>query len=233
MSVGNGFNYSLPSPLQGRPISTEEAERRLLERLARTQAEYRDALWGLAVFYSRTGRQPAALGALERLLAFTQDPEEQAGVTLALGQLMEQIGDYEAAIGFYRRGLALEPASTPTWYLINNNLGYCLNHFERFQEAEACCRSAIQIDPVRHNAYKNLGVARAGLGQYAEAAQLFIQATRAQAADGRALGLLEQLYAEQPQIALEIPDIERQIQQCREAVQAVEQLRGQDPNRPG
>ena len=188
------------------------------------------ALQGLVFFYAQTGRQQIALKYLERLVASTDDPEKRAGYYLNMGGNMEGVENYEAAIYFYSLAFSLEPEDTLTWYLINNNLGYCLNQFGRFVEAEGYCRSAIKIDPERHNAYKNLGVSLAGLGHYAEAARNFIKALRANAADPRALKLLEQLFAEHPEIVTEIPDIEAQIQRCQEAVKAVAEYRKKRDN---
>jgi len=183
------------------------------------------ALQGLAYYYGRTGHQQMALKYLERLIANTDDPEKRAEYYLNMGGNMEGLENYEAAISFYSLAFSLEPEGTLTWYLINNNLGYCLNQFGRFAESEGYCRSAIKIDPERHNAYKNLGVSLVGLGQYAGAARNFIKALRANAADPRALKLLEQLFAEHPEIATEIPDIDAQIQRCQEAVKAVAEYR--------
>jgi tetratricopeptide (TPR) repeat protein len=219
------FNFTIPKQPPGKPISVEEAERLLLEKLEKCEGEFQDALWHLAFFYSKTGQQPVAQKYVERLIASTDDPEKRAGAYLGLGQLMEQMNNYEAAIFYYSQAFSLEPENNPTWYLINNNLGFCLNQFGRFTEAEGYCRSAIKINPARHNAYKNLGISLAGLGQYAEAARNYINALRTNAADPRALELLEQLYADHPEITGEIPDIESQIQACQEAVKTVEEVR--------
>jgi tetratricopeptide (TPR) repeat protein len=183
------------------------------------------ALQGLAYYYGQTGRQQMALKYLERLVANTDDLEKRAGYYLNMGGNMEGLENYKAAIYFYSQAFSLEPEDTLTWYLINNNLGYCLNQFGRFAEAEVYCRSAIKIDPERHNAYKNMGVSLAGQGQCAEAARNYIKALRANAADPRALKLLEQLFTEHPEIAGEIPDIDAQIQKCQEAVLAVAEYR--------
>jgi tetratricopeptide (TPR) repeat protein len=224
MTENDNFNFTIPKQPEGKPISAEEAERMLLEKLDKCEAEFHDALWDLAYFYSKTGRQPLAQKFLERLIAITEDPEKQAGCYLGLGQLMEQMGNFEAAIAFYSQAFSLEPVNTPTWYFINNNLGYSLNQLSRFKEAEGYCRSAIRIDPERQNAFKNLGISLAGQGQFVEAARNYIMGVRANAADGRALRLLEELFAEHPELAAEIPDIAEQIQECRKAVDAVAEL---------
>jgi tetratricopeptide (TPR) repeat protein len=194
MSDDSTFNFTIPKQPKGERISAEEAERLLLEKLEKCEGECLEELWDLAHFYSMTGRQPLALSYLQRFIASTDDPEKHAGAYLGLGQLMEQMKNYESAISFYSQAFSLEPENTPTWYLINNNLGYCLNVLGRSTEAESYCRHAIAIDPKRPNAYKNLGIALANQGQSAEAARNFINALRANAADPRALKLLEQLF---------------------------------------
>jgi tetratricopeptide (TPR) repeat protein len=225
MMDNSTFNFTIPKQPPGKPISAEEAEHLLLEKLKKSEGEFQDAIWDLAYFYSRTGQQPVAQKYLERFIAITDDPEKRAGAYLGLGQLMEQVNNYEAAISFYSQAFSLEPENTPTWYLINNNLGYCLNILGRSAEAESYCRHAIEIDPERHNAYKNLGIALANQEHFAEASLNFIKALRANAADPRALKLLEQVFSEHPEIAGEIPDIEAQIRRCQEAVKAVGEVR--------
>ncbi len=216
------FNFSIPP--KGKEISVEEAERMLLKKLEDCENEPENALWDLVVFYSVTDRQMMAFSYVERLLAMTDDLEKKAVYYLTLGQLMEQTQDYESAISFYTRAFSLEPVISNTWYLINNNLGYCLNHFGRYQQAEPYCRAAIKIDPLRHNAYKNLGISLEGQGQFTEAARCFIQAVKANAADPRACHHLEDLITKHPEISEEMPDISEQVDGCQKAVQMVMEI---------
>jgi tetratricopeptide (TPR) repeat protein len=181
-------------------VSPEEAEAILLQRLAERQREAEAAVWELVRFYSHTGRQPLAKAYVERLMAEAEDSGKRAFLSFALGQLMEQVRDYGAAIEAYTAALALEPADPAVWYFINNNLGYCLNHFSRYEEAEARCRAAIQVDPSCHNAHKNLGIALEGQGQFEESAQCYLVAAQAQPADPRSLRLLEDLLARHPEV---------------------------------
>jgi tetratricopeptide (TPR) repeat protein len=113
--------------------------------------------------------------------------------------------------------LALEPMHTSTWYFINNNLGFCLIALDRFAEAENYCRKAIETDPNRPNAYKNLGAALSGQGQYRDAAQCFIAATQLNAADDRAYLLLRELLREHPELEFEF---ETAAACCQKAVEA-------------
>lgn len=212
------------SSLPEKDEELKEIEAKLLEQLAQGGSDFRDTLLKLALFYSRTGRQESSAQYAEQLARTTKDPEEQARYYLVLGQFMEQIRDYESALTYYSRAHTREPKDKTTWYLINNNLGYCLNHFGRFTEAEPYCRSSIEIDPNRSNAYKNLGIALEGQGQYAEAAKCYHAAVRANAADPRALRHLERVLAGYPEISGEVPDISERLRSSQEAVAKIQSV---------
>lgn len=218
------FFASPVSPDGERPTAVTEAE--LLEAMRKKEAELAEALWNLAWFYSQVGRQTDALELIERVLQMAVDPERKAACLLTLGQLMEQLQNFPSAMDFYSRAFVMEPACTGTSYLINNNLGFCLNTLGRHQEAEPYCRAAIAIDPDRQNAYKNLGISLEGRQKFRDSAEAYLAAIRANAADGRALGHLESLYRAHPQLAAEIPEFEEKLARCREAVTLVRSLRG-------
>lgn len=196
-------------------ISPEEAERTLLSQLDDPTVDRVEALWDLARFYSTRDQQDRTMDYLRQVLERLEDPEAKASCVLAMGQTMEQKNDFESAIRFYAEAFALEPTNTRTWYLIHNNIGFCLNTCGRFAEGEVYCRKAIEIDPGRPNAFKNLGIAHHGQGRLDEAARAFVAATRIDAADPRSLKLLERLLDEHPELALEFSD---DLANCRAAV---------------
>ena len=216
--MGDIFRFSLPWRSRGGCLSARQAERVLLERLERSEKRLNAALWDLAWFYSRTGRQALACSYIERILSRASDSESKASCYLALGQLREQVKDYRSALEYYKQALALGPKDVRVAYFVHNNLGFCLNLFGEHKEAEIHCGTAIEIDPKRHNAYKNLGIALKGEGRFVEAARCFISATRANASDPRALKHLEELVREHPEVSLEMEDIEDRLRECREAV---------------
>ena len=221
-AMNDSFRFTLPEPPDGAPVSSQEAERLLRQWVSEHPAgskEQRDALWQLMRFLGLTGRHAEGLEILARLLSATADPEERAEIALAMGSLMEQAGDFQSAIDAYSRGVSLEPIGGRTWYLLHNNLGFCLNHFGRHSEAETWCTAAIRIDPLQHNAYKNLALALQGQGRFADAARLFLEAVHREAGDPRALAHLEAMFQEHPEIADEIPNLPEQISQCRVAVE--------------
>jgi tetratricopeptide (TPR) repeat protein len=210
------FQYSVRSPPTEGPLvelSLDETEQFLLKNLRAATGDRRDALWQLARFYSHTKRPDQALDYLRQVMALPGDTDHTAACILAMGQSMEQVGDFPAAIRYYREAFALEPLNTSVWYLINNNLGFSLNTLGQFVEGESYCRAAINIDPRRPNAFKNLGIALRGQGRLAEAGQCFIQSTQANASDTRSLALLEELLARHPELGLL-----DELAQCRQAV---------------
>ncbi len=216
------FNYQIPSMPVGPfvELTAVEAEQMLLKQLEKSADDPRDALWQLAQFYKRSGQHEKALLRLRELIALLPDPEEKASCVFTMGQAMEQVGDYPNAIRYYREALALEPASTFTWYFIHNNLGYSLNTLGQFTDGEDYCRKAIVIDPTRSNAHKNLGIALAGQGRFAEAARAYVDSTRANAADARAFHLLQNLVQHHPELEYEFQE---PIEFCRKAVEVAAQ----------
>ncbi len=218
MSEEWSFRIPFRVPLKGKRISAQEAEKFLLEKLKKNKHDPDETLWDLAILYSMTNRQSIAMDYIRQLMKRTNDPETKAHYLLKMGQFSEQVRDYDSAITYYRQAFSLEPVHTELWYYINNNLGYCLNHFGKYEEGERYCRAAIRIDPERHNAYKNVGISLEGQGQYSEAAKSYVSAIRANAADPRALVHLENLVAEHDEVSIEIPDIDEQLDRCREAV---------------
>lgn len=229
MSSGPEFRFSRPPSIHDGMVAltAEELEPILRGKIAKClpgSREHLEATWQLVRFLGMTGRSGEGLRELENLLATALDLAEKAEIALASGQLMEKLGDFASAIEAYRRGIALEPVQASAWYFLHNNLGYCLNQLGRYSEGERWCRAAIQIDPERHNAHKNLGVACEGQGRHVEAIHCFIAALKANAADPRALRLLEELIDSDPGVRTEVPDLDHQLEKCREAVAAARQV---------
>ena len=144
-----------------------------------------------------------------------EDIEARARFYLMLGGAAEFTKDYPAAVDYYAQAWALEPAEPLTWYYVNNNLGFSLNTLGRFEEGERFCRIAIDADPDRYNAWKNLGISRAGQGDLVDAARCLIRATHAYPLDRRAFDLLVKLVAEHPEIVAAVPELERDIEHYR------------------
>jgi len=194
-SAPRGIAYILPT---GETVPVSDIDRMLavFGAGARSRAEVLSLLRACARECQEGGETFDAVYALERALAIAATAEENATVLLLMGQILEDAGDYQCAANAYARAFALPPGTDATWYLLLNNLGYCLNILGRHAEAEALCRSAVEIDPARHNAFKNLGVSLQGLGRLEEAAECYRRAAKLCPEDGRAQRLLDQLQAE-------------------------------------
>jgi tetratricopeptide (TPR) repeat protein len=211
------FSYRLPQGPEGEVIelTAAEMERLLLERLEAATENPTQAMWELAQFYKCNNRLERASEVFNNLLARVADLEIKAQIIFSLGQTAEKAGDFELAVRFYREALGMEPCSTFTWYYIHNNLGYSLNQLGRFADGERICRNAIAISVQPPNAHKNLGLALAGQGRSREAAESFIAATQADAADPRSLRHLEALLTEHPELEF---DFAGALDACRKAV---------------
>jgi tetratricopeptide (TPR) repeat protein len=196
----------------------EEAEESLLAQFEERDGTCKDTLWQLVRVYSFMKRHDDALNYLYKMMQLSDDKEENASFFLTLGQLMEQKGDYQAAIEYYRGAFCLKPSRNEVWYLVNNNLGFCLNELKRYNEAEDYLQDAIRIDPTRANAYKNLGLCFMGRGDYIRAAEYFINAIKVNASDPRSLQHLEELVSDHAELFKEIPGLSRVLMQCRKAV---------------
>ena len=217
MNDAMNFRFALPALPKGPVIemSQAEAECFLLNKLEEDRDKPIDALWQIAHFYKNSRQHEKAMIYLHRLMALMPSVEEKANCVFTMGQAMENVGDYEGAVRYYKEALAFEPTHTFTWYFINNNLGFSLNTLGDFHEGERYCRKAIEIDPSRPNAFKNLGLALSGQGRYSEAAECFVAATQVNAADARSFHLLQKLLVEHPELEYEF---KTKAESCGEAI---------------
>ncbi len=182
----------------GKEVPADTVEADLRARIAAAEDALEAAVCQLARFYSAVGRYDEAVGCVTQGQAGIPDPAKQATVQFRLGQLLEQQDRYAEAEVTYARGLEFPSAAPHVLYLLHNNRGYCLNILRRHVEAE--CRAAIDIDPTRHNAHKNLGLALAGQGRLAETARRLLEADFRCPQDGRARQHLIDLLAENPEV---------------------------------
>jgi Flp pilus assembly protein TadD len=166
------------------------------------------------------GYYGAAFNCLEKALCILEDPGEKAECLLRMGQVMEEAQSYEPALKAYLRAFDLPQGSNDVWYFLNNNAGYCLNRLGDHRKAERYCRAAIEINPARHNAHKNLGIALQNQGKHVEAARSYIKATKMNPLDSRALDHLKQLLSFCKDIFVELPDLMNSLVECQRAVSA-------------
>jgi tetratricopeptide (TPR) repeat protein len=213
------FRFTVSRLRDGVALTIAETEKVLLDDLEESRGTSKQALWDLAVLYSKTGRQTLAVDCISRLYPLASDDEERAGCGLAMGQLQEQLGAFEAAAHHYGVALKFESAVPDTRYWLNNNLGYSLLQLSRADDAIPYLEIAVATDRDRPNAYKNLGLAHAHLGAFARAAAYFVSATQANATDARSLRHLEEMIAAHPEVLAEVPDLRQQVVDCRGAVE--------------
>lgn len=135
-------------------------------------------------------------------------PGFEAGEMLGeQGDESEKFGDYESALKFYRASLRFPNDDVTSRYFQLNNLGFCLNFFCKFDEAEEYLRAAVVLCPWLYNAWKNLGVTLEHQGKYEEAAEYYMKAIELSRAEPRSVGHLRRLVVRQPVLAEKYPDI--------------------------
>jgi tetratricopeptide (TPR) repeat protein len=213
-------------PTVGVPVSAGAYEKHLLSGLDDQNTDRQDIRLKLMVFYRSLCRAADAMYYAEQYLSDASDTEERVMAHFVLGQAMEHIRDFESALRFYLQGFELESDDQFYQYFFRNNIGFCLNQLQRYEEAEAYLLEATQIDPSRANAFKNLGLSFQGQGKFGEAAGSFIAAVRTDASDPRALRHLEELVEQHREVHTAIPDLNYHIRKCREAVEYVRKRSG-------
>ena len=204
-----------------RPCTCSETEKRLLSTLNESGGRDVRVLRDLGVFYLQTGHYDQASICFGRVLVQVEGSEKQAACFLALGQIEEQKRDYFTAATRYQSGIALKPRDRRTAYLLLNNLGFCLNEMRQHEAAVTHLEQALEINPALSNAYKNLALSHQGTGNLRRAAELFIAATRANAADPRSLHHLERLIEANPDLLVDLPGLQQGLEGCRFAVAEV------------
>jgi tetratricopeptide (TPR) repeat protein len=222
------FQFRVQGLPEGEALTGTEVEQSLRDALTASGGKCVDTLWSLAVLYSQTARHDESASCIHRVIELIGDDLEKRGSSfLALGQLEERRGDYEAAAKHYRAALSMEPCSTSTWYFIHNNLGFSLNQLGDPRAAIPFLEEAIQIDPARPNAYKNLALSFQALGDVERAAELFVAATQADASDSRSLAHLEDLVESHPALLVDVPSLTDALEACRKVVEVA---RDQQPD---
>ena len=137
---------------------------------------------------------------------------EIASAHLARGEVAEADEEWGLALEHYGIGLSLLPKETPTLYFLFNNAAHCLNALELYSEGESYCRRAIEIDPTRPEAYKNLAAARRAQGNFRGSALCLVEAIKIDPSDERAVRLLNQLLMDYPTLSLQYPQIARELE---------------------
>jgi tetratricopeptide (TPR) repeat protein len=223
MNERNSGDFSGFVTPEGEIISLTDVDRMytVLSRRTDKGSEIIERMWELAQECSENGHHDAAYRYIVKILPLTETDGERAQCLLSMGQARESAGDLLAAQEVYSQAFALPSESNLTWYFLNNNLGFCLNHAGNYKGAARHCRLAIRIDRRRHNAHKNLGIALYGLKKYVPAARCFIRATLLCPQDGRALSLLEGLLASHTEVLEQDPRLLDLLLECHQAVHSV------------
>ncbi|HEX9274179.1 MAG TPA: tetratricopeptide repeat protein [Candidatus Binatia bacterium] len=137
---------------------------------------------------------------------------EIAKAYLARGEVAEAEEQWGLALEHYGIGLSLLPKDTKTGYFLFNNAAHCLNALELYSEGESYCRRAIDIDPTRPEAYRNLAVSRHGQGNLRGSALCLVEAIKINPSDERTVQLLKQFLTDNPTLSLQCSRIARELE---------------------
>ncbi|MEI7752402.1 MAG: tetratricopeptide repeat protein [Candidatus Omnitrophota bacterium] len=130
-----------------------------------------------------------------------------AATLLGEGAKSEKSRDYESALKFYKASLRCSAKDPSLKYFQLNNLGFCLNFFRKFDNAEEFLRAAVAMAPERYNAWKNLGVTLEHQGKYEEAAECYMKAIEHSQGERRSVRHLKRLIIRQPALTEKYPEI--------------------------
>lgn len=189
---------SMPDGEYVRLDDLDGMERALARLYGGAAVEVQRGLRELALDLAKQHRDAAARRFLERARALNGG-EDDAPRQAQLGLQFEEIHRFDFAAECYVLARATSRRDTGYWYFVHNNHAYCLAMLERLAEAEEMARLAIEIDPMRHNAHKNLGLALMGQGRLTEAAESFRRARDIRPSDRRAAQYLAALEARRGQ----------------------------------
>ena len=192
-----------------------ESESKLLNKLKDSGEDSEKIMLELVLLYEKAGEPMKAVPHIENLLKNTEDNDKAVRWYFHLGQIMEQIDNYETAVSYYFKALDLKTSDKKILYFIYNNLGYCLNALGRYEEADKYCCEAVYINPYCQNAYKNLGIALEGLGEFMEAAKTYMLGAAINPSDPRARQHLNALLSRHSEIKVDYPAFEKIIEDFR------------------
>lgn len=133
-----------------------------------------------------------------RLLVSTRYESLAGSHLVAEGAYCEGVGDYVWAARFYRGAIDFKIDDRKAAYYRFNYLGFCLNYFRQFEEAEKMLQRAIESEPKAYNAWKNLGVTNEHLGRVEIASKCYMHAINYSSGEARCIKHLLRLVARNP-----------------------------------
>jgi len=119
-----------------------------------TTPGYWGGYFGLAKYYERTGQDEKALRAYENSENFALDNNSKAITYRGIAKIMAERGDADKSIGYYKKALALEPASSDTLVGMGN-----IQLFKKdYEMALKYYSEAFEIDGKNYAAAYNLAL---------------------------------------------------------------------------
>lgn len=95
---------------------------------------------------------------LEKLLNEPLMANHKAYLLFQKGRVSECLYEFDDALIYYCRCLTCPIVPDEIYYDLWNNMGFCWLYKQDFKSAEICCRRAIELNPNRWEAWKNLRI---------------------------------------------------------------------------
>jgi len=160
LNAGNQFNLGMAL---GRLKRNPEAAV-AFQRAVDLEPENVRSMTLLGIVLMEEGRQAEAVAFLEKA---TQLDPNFSNAHEHLGMYFTNTGQHEKAVASFQHAIAIEESA-----LLNTRLSASLASLDRWPEAEATCRRAVELEPNHPDLLVNLAVAIAKLGKQAEAVEL-------------------------------------------------------------
>ena len=158
------------------------------------------ALNDIIAVYLYDDRHEEALKLVEDYIDEERTISFKVQLLLFQGRISENVLDYNGAIKYYQKALGYGRQDGIDYYFVYNNLGFCYNFSKDFNKAEKACSIAIEINPGRYNALKNLGVSMECRGKYKDALKCFMKAAELSNKETRTMMHLHRLLRRRPEI---------------------------------
>lgn len=143
-----------------------EAAERWMHKAIRLQANFRSALFNLALLYSQTQRELDALPVLEELLQYY--PEHIKGLILKGDILMNHKKDTQGAKACFQRILSMDPKN------VQGKHNLCVVYFEERDlfKAEQCLEETLAMAPHEEYVRRHLNIVRSKMAAIAASGKI-------------------------------------------------------------
>ncbi|GAA4094931.1 tetratricopeptide repeat protein [Mucilaginibacter panaciglaebae] len=131
------------------------------DEILKTEPNNVTALYEKGFSLSAAGKSDEAIACFEKITSTANFPDAYVG----LANIYDSKGDYEKALSYYMKGIAIAPKNRNLWF----NLSVSYARQQKYPQSESAAAEAIKADPKHISSYRNYAVAAYLQGRNAEA----------------------------------------------------------------